>query len=95
MIRVELAGTQVQWIEEENEEEMEALSFIPSAGSEPRWHMCDNKYRKELQVPAACGHFDRWRTSARDKPVQDVSQCVRRLWRGEREVTASKWREMV
>ena len=34
-----------QCIEEENEEEMEELSFLPSAVSEPRWalHICDNK----------------------------------------------------
>ena len=33
-----------QWIVEENEEEMEEVSFAPSAVSELRWalHMCDN-----------------------------------------------------
>ena len=59
VLRVESAETQdcvsaPQWIEEENEEEVEELSFVPSAVSEPRWalHMCDNKcWRRGLQVP--------------------------------------------
>ena len=48
----------LQWIEEEHEEEMKELSFIPSAVSEPRWalHMCDDKFREEgfgfYQFPA-------------------------------------------
>ena len=33
----------------EDEEEMEELSFVPSAVSEPRWalHICDNKCREK------------------------------------------------
>ena len=47
--RVRSAGAQdyvsePHWIEEKMGEEMEELSFIPSAVSEPRWalHMCDD-----------------------------------------------------
>ena len=54
--RVELAETQgcvleLHWIEEENSEEIEALSFIPGAVTEPRWasHMCDNKCSTNLR----------------------------------------------
>ena len=38
-----------EWIEEEHEEKMEELSFIPIAVSDPRWalHMCDNECREE------------------------------------------------
>ena len=49
--RVESADTQDDvsapwWIEEENDEEMEELSFIPSAVSE-KLHICDDKSREE------------------------------------------------
>ena len=39
----------VSGLEELGQEEIEELSFVPSAVSEPRWvlHMCDNKCREE------------------------------------------------
>ena len=53
VIRVESAETQhyvskPQGLEEIDDEEVEELSFIPSAVSEPRWalHTCDNKCSK-------------------------------------------------
>ena len=48
--------------------EMEELSFVPSAVSEPRWavHMCDHKCRgKRLQVLPVCGCCDRNRRCGR------------------------------
>ena len=38
-----------QGFEELGQEEIEELSFVPGAVSEPRWvlHMCDNKCREE------------------------------------------------
>ena len=38
-----------QGLEELGQEEIEALSFVPSAVSEPQWalQMCDNKCREE------------------------------------------------
>ena len=100
--RVESAETQdcvsePQWIEEENEEEMKELSFIPSAVSEPRCalHMCDYKCRKEgfkfYQLPATVTEGGKAHT------INLFKQCykVRRMKQGERRVTASKWREMV
>ena len=54
VIRVEAAKTQEyvsepQGLEEIDDEEMEELSFILSAVSEPRWalHMCENKCSRE------------------------------------------------
>ena len=54
VIRVESAETQEyvseqQGLEEIDVEEMEELSFVPSAVSEARWalHMCDNKCSRE------------------------------------------------
>ena len=74
-MRVESAETQdsvsePQWVEEENEEEMEELSFIPSAVSEPRWawHTCDRVEKKAFNFCQLVG----------------VTMYSRRLKQGER-----------
>ena len=75
---------------EENEEEMEELSFIPCAVSEPRWavHMCDNKCREEgfkfNQIAAIVTE-----EGGAVRTINLCKQCydVRRLNKGEREVT--------
>ena len=74
---------------------MKELSLIPSAVSESRWalHTCDKKCREvgfkchQLAVIAAEGGATR--------AINLCEQCynVRRLKQGEREMTASKWRE--
>ena len=52
VIRVESAETQdyipePQGLEETDAEEVEELSFIPSAVSEPRWDVCENECIQE------------------------------------------------
>ena len=97
MIRVESKEVQdyvseQQGHEEIDVQEMEELSFIPSAVSEPRWalHMSDNKCCKEAfkfyQLTVFAAHT-----------INLCEQCynVMRLKRGERKVTASRWRDMI
>ena len=83
VIRVQSAEPQdhvsePQGLEEIDDEEMEELSFIPSAVSEPRCalHMCDNKCSKEgFQVLPNFGNCGRRRmSSAHDQLVQAMLQ---------------------
>ena len=82
----------------EDEEEMEELSFVPSAVSEPRWalHICDNKCREKgftfFQVAAIVSQ-----EGGAAHTINLSKQCYneRRLKPGEEEVTASKWRALV
>ena len=82
----------------EDEEEMEELSFVPSAVSEPRWalHICDNKCREKgftfFQVAAIVSQ-----EGGAAHTINLCKQCYneRRLKPGEEEVTASKWRALV
>ena len=43
--KLETVSQHPEWVEEENEDEMEEPSFVSSAVSEPRWalHMCDGE----------------------------------------------------
>ena len=80
-----------------DDEEMEELSCIPSAVSEPRWalHMCDSKSSKEgfkfYQLAAIVMEGGGAHT------INQCKQCynVMGLKRGEREVTAPRWREVI
>ena len=82
----------------EDEEEMEELSFVPSAVSEPRWslHVCDNKCREKgftfFQVAAVVSQ-----EGGAAHTINLCKQCYneRRLKQDEEEVTASKWRALV
>ena len=103
VIRVESAETQhnvsaFQLIEEESEQDMEELSFIPNAVSEPRWalHMCDNMcgeegFKSHQYVAIVTDEGGAVRA------INLRKQCfnARRLKQGERRVTASKWTEVV
>ena len=82
-------------MEAENEEEMEELSFIPSAVSEPRraLHICDIKCRaKGFKFFAIAGIVTE---EAHTIKLCKTCYNVRRTKRGEEEVTASPWRELV
>ena len=77
---------------------MEELSFIPSAVSETRWalHMCDSTCSKEgfkfCQLAAIVIE-----EGGAAHTINQCKQCynVMRLKKGERNVTASRWREMI
>ena len=101
--RVESAETQdcvsePQGHEQRDEEEMEELSFIPSTVSKQHWalHMCDNKCRKagfKFHQLAALVTEE----GGAARTINFCKQCynVMLLKRGERKVTASRWREMI
>ena len=85
-------------MEEEIEEEIKEPSFISSAVSESRWalHMCDNKRGEEGFK------FDQLEAIVTEEggTARTINLCKQRynarwLKQGERQVTASKWRDMV
>ena len=100
-MRVESAETQdyvsgLQGLEELGPAEIEELSFVPSAVSEPRWvlHMCDNKCNHEgfrfYQLAAVVTEG-----GGAAHTINLCKQCYieRRQKQGEQPVTAARWRE--
>ena len=82
----------------EAEEEVEELSFVPSAASEPRWvlHMCAKKCSEQglkfFRIAAI--------VTGEGGAAHTINLCktcynVRRQKQGEEEVAASKWRALV
>ena len=99
VIRVESVETQDQVSEPQGPKGiMEELRFIPSAVSEPRLalHMCDNKCNKEgfkfYQFAAALVE-----DGGASHTINLCKSCYSemRMKRGERKVTAARWREMI
>ena len=86
-----LTSCMEQTMETEDEEEMEELSFVPSAVSEPRWSLqrCDNKCREKgftfFQVAAVVSQ-----EGGAAHTINLCKQCYneRRLKQDEEEVAA-------
>ena len=110
VIRVESAETQYyvsgplltsrmdQKTEAEDENDMEELSFVPSAVSEPRWglHMCCNKCREKgfmfYEIAAIVSEEG---GAAQTINLRKKCHNERRAKQGEAEVAASKWRALI
>ena len=78
---------------EEDERDMEELSFVPSAVSEPRWalHMCDHKCKAQ-----GFKFFEIAANVSAEGAAHTVNLCMkcnteRRVKHGEEEVASSKW----
>ena len=88
-----------QGFEEKDEEEMEELSFVPSAVSEPRWalHICDNKCNKEGYKFHQLAAVVTEEGGGKAHTIILCKQCFweRRLKQGEQAATAARWREIV
>ena len=92
-------ASEPQGFEEIDDEEMKELSFLPSAVSEPRWalHVWDNKCNKEGFKFYQLAAFVTEEGGGKARTINLCKQCykVMRMKRGDRKVTASRWRETV
>ena len=87
--------SEFQGVEERDEEEAKDSSFIPSAVSEPRWtlHMCEGREEGFRFYQLAAIVVEEEGTA---HTINLCKQCydLMRMIRGERKVTASRWRKM-